>query len=129
MLAVKAEDFLADESTPEVDKKALRENESFGETFVEILHEALRVSADGIVDDELAFVSPWGFELSEIQIPVAIWQGDADTSVPFAHGKWLVEHLPQDQVKSHLLPREGHSSIFLNHMVDMFEELLQAAGK
>ena len=36
---------------------------------------------DGWVDDDLAFVAPWGFSLGEITTPVAIWQGSLDSVV------------------------------------------------
>lgn len=74
-----------------------------------------------------ACIEPWGFELSEVKVPVIIYQGSEDLMVPFAHGKWLAEHLPQDMVKKHLLEGEGHISIFLDHMENMIDELVAFA--
>lgn len=72
---------------PEVDKRALLlDDASMGEGLVQSFHEALKVSADGWADDDLAFVTGWGFELAEIQVPVSLWQGDANKMVPFSHG-------------------------------------------
>lgn len=114
---------------PEVDKRALLlDGASMGEGLVQSFHEALRVSADGWADDDLAFVTDWGFELAEIRVPVSLWQGDADRMVPFSHGQWLAAHLPQDRVQAHLLPGEGHISI-RSHMGEMLDEVLQAAGR
>jgi len=48
----------------------------------------------GWVDDDLAFVSPWGFELSEIAVPVEVRYGASDVLVPAAHGEWLTAHIP-----------------------------------
>lgn len=129
MIAAELSDLVEGMSSllPEADKKVIMENKSVGEGFVQTICEALRVGVDGWVDDDLAFISPWGFELSEIQIPVGVWQGGEDKMVPFAHGKWLAEHLPKDRVKAHFLPEEGHISIFYNYMVPIFEELLQTA--
>lgn len=56
--------------------------------------EALRPGADGWVDDDLAFVKPWGFDLADIRVPVMVNYGRADTLVPEAHGDWLVAHVP-----------------------------------
>ncbi|RFU33256.1 hypothetical protein B7463_g3041, partial [Scytalidium lignicola] len=112
---------------PEVDKKALATNGAMGQYIGEGFHEALRVSADGWVDDDLAFTKPWGFELSEIKVPVFLYQGTEDKMVPYAHGEWLAKQLPQDKVKKHLLPSEGHMSIFLGQEDLMIDELLEIA--
>lgn len=114
---------------PEVDKKVITESESVGEDLVRTFREALKQNVDGWVDDDLAFVEPWGFELSEIKVPVMVWQGDEDKMVPFAHGKWLAAHLPQDQLKEHLVQGEGHVSIAHNYLDAMLDEVLAAAGR
>ena len=59
-----------------------------------MLREALRGGAEGWIDDDLAFVKPWGFDLRSITGPVVVRYGAADTLVPAAHGRWLVSHIP-----------------------------------
>lgn len=100
-----------------------------GEDFVQSFRESLKNSVDGWVDDDLAFTRPWGFEFSEIKVPVILYQGDQDMMTPFAHGKWLVDHLPQDQVRPHLLQGEGHISIAHGYLDVMLDEVLAAAGR
>lgn len=112
---------------PEVDKRAMLEDEHTGNDIVKSLHEALRVSCDGWVDDDLAFMSPWGFDLSEIKVPVFLYQGSEDKMVPLAHGKWLADHLPEDKVKARLLDGEGHISIFSAYLDEMLDNLLAVA--
>jgi pimeloyl-ACP methyl ester carboxylesterase len=51
-------------------------------------------SADGWIDDSLAFVEPWGFELSAIARPVLVVQGGDDLMVPKRHGEWLAANVP-----------------------------------
>jgi pimeloyl-ACP methyl ester carboxylesterase len=72
-------------------------------------------------DDDLAFVAPWGFEPSAIPRPAFVWQGDQDRMVPYAHGAWLVEHMPS--ARSRLLPGEGHLSVVVRHVRQIIEEL------
>lgn len=81
----------------------------FGENMAEIFRWAVHTGVDGWVDDDIAFVEPWGIDLSEIGNPVAIWQGATDLMVPLAHGKWLAEKVPNAQVN--LVEGHGHLSI------------------
>ena len=48
----------------------------------------------GWVDDDLAFVKPWGFDLAEIDVPVEVRYGARDVLVPAAHGAWLGRNVP-----------------------------------
>jgi pimeloyl-ACP methyl ester carboxylesterase len=61
----------------------------------------LAPGADGWVDDGLAFVKPWGFEVESIRVPVAVKYGRTDNLVPPAHGDWLAAHIPNAQVDAH----------------------------
>jgi pimeloyl-ACP methyl ester carboxylesterase len=52
----------------------------------------------GWVDDDLAFVRPWGFDLDEISVPVEVRYGARDVLVPAQHGAWLGRHVPRATV-------------------------------
>ncbi|KAK4544873.1 hypothetical protein LTR36_003777 [Oleoguttula mirabilis] len=112
---------------PEVDKNALLKNQDIGQGVVDGFHEGLKDGVDGWLDDDLELLKPWGFELSEIKVPVYLYQGSDDKMVPFAHGEWLAKHLPQNYVRGHLLEGEGHISIFLGQVENMVNELLEVA--
>jgi pimeloyl-ACP methyl ester carboxylesterase len=71
--------------------------------------ESARVSAEGWVEDDLAFCDHWGFDLVSIAVPVAIWQGREDLMVPPSHGEWLAAHVPG--ARPHLLEGVGHVSL------------------
>jgi pimeloyl-ACP methyl ester carboxylesterase len=58
------------------------------------MENAVGRSVDGWVDDMLAAVRPWGFDLDAIRCPVRLDYGRKDAFVPPAHGDWLVEHIP-----------------------------------
>ena len=73
----------------------------------EMVREAFRNGAWGWVDDDLAFLQPWGFDVSEIRVPVEVRYGAQDVLVPAAHGAWLARHVPGaevtvDQAAGHL---------------------------
>ena len=64
---------------------------------------------DGLIDDDVAFVRPWGFDVTAITIPVLLVQGGQDRVVPSAHADWLVRNAPSSELW--LRPRDGHVSV------------------
>ena len=104
----------------DVDKAAL--TDGYAEFMATSLRRAISTGISGWRDDDIAFVNPWGFALSSIQTPVAVWQGGDDRMVPMAHGAWLAAHIPGAQ--QHLLPEEGHLSLALNKIGDVLDGLL-----
>jgi pimeloyl-ACP methyl ester carboxylesterase len=106
---VQPEDIIGAMSSllPEVDRAVL--TAGLAEELAVSFHEAVRLGVDGWLDDDLAFVAPWGFSLAEITTPVAVWQGSADLMVPYAHGQWLAAHVPNADV--HLVEGQGHLSV------------------
>jgi pimeloyl-ACP methyl ester carboxylesterase len=111
-----------DSLLPPVDRDSLTGD--FGEFLAHGFRQAVSVSIDGWLDDDLAFTRPWGFDLSSVAVPTYLWQGSEDLMVPFAHGEWLAAHLPDATV--HLESGEGHLSIGVGAMGRMLDELLAA---
>jgi pimeloyl-ACP methyl ester carboxylesterase len=60
--------------------------------------EAFRNGVFGWVDDDLALVSSWGFDITGIRVPTRIVYGTTDVAVPRAHGDWLARHVPGAEV-------------------------------
>jgi pimeloyl-ACP methyl ester carboxylesterase len=90
-----------------VDKEAL--TGVFADEMATAMRRAMENGIAGWRDDDLAFVKPWGFALSEIAVPVGLWQGREDRMVPYAHGEWLAREIPG--AEPHLFEREGHISL------------------
>jgi pimeloyl-ACP methyl ester carboxylesterase len=98
--------------------------------FAEYLHAGTQAALEhgvwGWVDDDLAFVADWGFDLGAISPPVTIWQGEQDRFVPFEHGRWLAEHVSGATAR---LPAEhGHLSLAVGSYGQVLDELIAAAG-
>lgn len=64
---------------------------------------------DGLIDDDVAFASPWGVELAAVAAPVLVVQGGRDRVVPPAHADWLARHLRRSELWYR--PDDGHVSI------------------
>ena len=83
--------------------------------------DGLAPGIDGWLDDDLAFVKPWGFDVAAVEVPVSIWQGGDDLMVPGEHGPWLAAHVAGAEAQ--LLPEEGHLTLFANRIGDVQEWL------
>jgi pimeloyl-ACP methyl ester carboxylesterase len=110
---------------PQVDKDAL--DGGFADSMAGTFRRALQRGFDGWIDDDLAFIEPWGFELSAIAVPVAIWQGDLDLMVPFAHGAWLRQHIPHATWRS--APGHGHITLVTKYRNAIVDDLLKVASR
>ena len=53
-----------------------------------------RPGSRGSWDDCVAQLTPWGFDVAQISIPVLLLHGGEDQAVPFSHGQWLASHIP-----------------------------------
>jgi pimeloyl-ACP methyl ester carboxylesterase len=100
--------------------------------FADYLAASFRAAVAGGVagwrDDDLAFVTDWGFTMADAGAgaPVAVWQGDQDMMVPWSHGQWLAAHIPG--ARAHLLPGEGHLTL-VNTVGAILDDLLDLAGR
>jgi pimeloyl-ACP methyl ester carboxylesterase len=77
--------------------------------FGSVVGPALEGGPDGLLDDGLSSVAPWGFAPGQIRGPVLVLHGGQDRMVPSAHGQWMAEHCPGAQLW--LRPDDGHISI------------------
>jgi pimeloyl-ACP methyl ester carboxylesterase len=85
-------DFLGDDyEMPEADRIQMEKHRLA--TAAHVLT-AIAPGVDGWVDDDLAFVKPWGFDVAACRVPVVLAYGRHDRLVPAAHGDWLAAHVP-----------------------------------
>lgn len=108
----------------EVDRASL--SGEFASWMAGTLRRAISGGIWGWLDDDLAFVRPWGFDIGALSRPVAIWQGAQDRMVPFAHGEWLAAHA--GSATAHLLPEHGHLSLAVGSMAGILDDLLRAGS-
>lgn len=64
---------------------------------------------DGMVDDNLAYVAPWGFDPGQVSSPVLLLHGGQDRVVPSSHGEWLARRCRSAELR--LSPGEGHITV------------------
>jgi pimeloyl-ACP methyl ester carboxylesterase len=69
----------------------------------------LATGYEGWLDDDLAFVGPWGFELSTIEVPMLLLHGRHDLMVPYPHAEWLIKQIPG--IDPRLSEEHGHLSL------------------
>jgi pimeloyl-ACP methyl ester carboxylesterase len=114
----------------------------FADYMAAAFRAAVRGGIAGWRDDDLAFTTDWGFSLGWDQpqqstadtvlgpenaaAPVAIWQGDQDLMVPYAHGQWLAAHITR--ARAHLLSGQGHLTLTVTNMDQILDDLLDLAG-
>ncbi len=98
---------------------------AFAEHATAMVQEAVSTGVWGWLDDDVAFVHPWGFNLADIRVPTTVWQGGQDRMVPFAHGEWLAAHIPG--AKARLREDEGHLSLIVGSFPEILDDLMEAA--
>jgi pimeloyl-ACP methyl ester carboxylesterase len=104
------EHLAADEWDPDVftpeDHAALAGPWSF---FGAVVSKAIQGGLGGMVDDDLSYVSPWGFESGQVRVPVLYLHGGRDRVAPSSHGRWLARHTASAELW--LRPDDGHISV------------------
>ena len=88
----------------------------------EDMQHGLAASADGWIDDDLAFAAPWGFDVADISRPTLIVHGGDDRFVPVSHGEWLVGHM--SDAEPWIDDENGHLTLLENRVAEVHEWLL-----
>ena len=62
-----------------------------------------------LIDDDLAYVNPWGFDPKDVRAPTLLVHGTADRMVPARHSERLAQLIPDAGLR--LVTGEGHISV------------------
>ncbi len=90
---------------PAGDKKLLGRPE-FKAMFLDDLLNGSRFQTSAPLNDLVLFTRPWGFAAADVKVPVRWWHGDEDHIVPFAHGRHMVDRLPDAELR--VIDGESH---------------------
>lgn len=98
-------------------------NEELANEILQSDRHGLSNGIDGWLDDDFAFVRPWGFDVATSDRPVLLLHGADDRFVPIAHGRWLAERVRG--VEARLTGDEdGHLTLIARRIGEVHEWLL-----
>jgi pimeloyl-ACP methyl ester carboxylesterase len=119
------EQMMVSENQSAADKAALIEVPEVAEWLARSLQSSVSDGIWGWMDDDLAWATPWGFDVANIRVPVIVRHGDEDRFVSIEQGRWLAAHIPGARFEE--LPGGGHTTVGVP-FVPVITALLDAAG-
>lgn len=90
----------------------------------EVAAEFTRVDQGGIggwADDDIAFVTPWGFDPADITVPVTLWHAGLDRMAPVSHSRWLSRQLPDADYRE--VDGLGHLALLRHYRPEIIASL------
>jgi len=115
---------LAARRAPRTFTRSLPVSDADGAALAAAVAEGLR-DPRGVVDEYRLMDLAWGFEPSELTVPVHAWQGDADDLVPADWGRRLAEAIPGATLT--MVPGASHY-LWYEHWDDIFDGLVAAGA-
>lgn len=89
--------------------------------FGSVVEPAMAGGPAPLIDDDLAYVHPWGFDPASVTAPTLLVHGGGDLVVPAAHSAWLAGQIADAAWRE--VPGEGHISVLPAAAVDALEWL------
>jgi pimeloyl-ACP methyl ester carboxylesterase len=80
---------------------------------------------DGVFHDARVYAEPWGFDLSEIRVPVRIWHGREDRNFHWQLAEEIAAAVPTSTMR--ILEGEGHYSLIIRHHPQVLLDLISGA--
>ena len=90
--------------------KSLLQDAYYRNAFIRAYLESMRQGPYGNVNDALLLTSCWNIPFNEITLPVSIWHGACDTTIPAAVAHQLALHIPNSELN--IIAGEGHLALF-----------------
>ena len=94
--------------------------------LLDVVNPAVEAGPGGLIDDDLAYIAPWGADPARITAPTLLLHGGRDRVVSGSHGEWLARRCPAARLR--LYPDDGHISV-LDHSVAALDWLRERADR
>lgn len=107
-------------SMPEEELVAFGSIPGLAAVMIPSVSEATRQGWAGVIADDRCFVSPWGFALRDLDVPLWLWHGDRDALAPLHHASYIAERVGSAQLK--VCAGEGHIAMF-RHQAEVLRVL------
>ena len=112
-------------AAPKADRRTLADG-----TVRSILADSIRGAfcsgGRGAVHELGIYAGPWGFDPREIELPVTLWHGLDDVTVPPDHGRWLAGRF--SNCRPVFVPDEGHFSLPVRYASRILQDLYNFSG-
>jgi pimeloyl-ACP methyl ester carboxylesterase len=76
---------------------------------LDVVGPAQKSGPEPMIDDDLAYVAPWGFDPADVVAPLLVVHGEQDRMIPASHGEWLARRCPSAELWTS--PGDGHVSV------------------
>ena len=83
--------------------------------------EGVRQGSKPLLEEISIYSKFWGFELSDLNVPVSLFQGEADIDVPASMARYQAELIPNCELN--LYPTDGHFSLLVNRIDEITASL------
>ncbi len=83
--------------------------------------EGVRQGSKPLLEEISIYSKFWGFELSDLNVPISLFQGEADIDVPASMARYQAELIPNCELN--LYPADGHFSLLVNHIDEIIASL------
>jgi pimeloyl-ACP methyl ester carboxylesterase len=93
------------------------------EAFMQMSNESMRQGAKGLVWELRLYVRDWDFQLDEVQMPITLFHGKLDTSVPVALARKAASMLPGARLI--VYDQDAHVSTPVKHFDEIAKELVK----
>lgn len=98
-------------------------DEGYAEHWAATLPACFAQGVGGWLDDDFAFLRPFGFALDAITVPTLVVHGHQDQFVPVEHGQWLARQIAG--AEAWILADQGHLSLVTRRVADVHAWLLE----